>query len=132
MVSYTRSQVGHTLVEVMFAVIVLGVMAGTVGVGDAGQAQTITRSFAETVALASADGRLAELRTAEPPVVGERSFDIGAAARRQLPEARGREMIREPEPGLFSVEVLVEWRPAGATRPVRVELATLIAREVPR
>ena len=114
---------GFSMVETMIAIVVVGVLATVVLSGDAPELRFVGESFAETKADRLASGRIERLRAANAALVaGESDFDLPAEHVRGLVAARGRQRVREIEPGLFEVVVAISWRPLGAERRREVEL----------
>ena len=100
---------GHTVIEAVFAMAVLTIVAGVVFIGEGAQLRGVKASFDELKASRVAAGRLEELRGLEL-VEGERPF------------AGGAESVRRLAPGLFEVAVVVDG----------FRLVTVVAREEPR
>jgi hypothetical protein len=111
---------GHTLIDVMVALGVLGILAGTALHGGEAHLAAIGHDRDDLRAAHAATSRLEALDPArlEP---GIRTFV-------PFPGARGVEEVREREPGLREVTVRVR---AGSSGPL-AECTTLVAVEPPR
>ncbi len=108
---------GHTLMEIVAAMAVIGLVATGVFVGEEGQLRQVSRSFEELELSRAAASRIERMAA---PVPGERAFDPGVRG------AGGREAVRALEPGLF--EVAVEVRRGDHV----VRLVTVVATEAER
>jgi prepilin-type N-terminal cleavage/methylation domain-containing protein len=108
---------GYTLMEIVVAMAVIGLVATGVFVGEEGQLRQVSRSFEELELSRAAASRLEAMAAPEP---GERAFDTGVRG------ARGREVVTVLEPGLF--EVVVEARRGDRV----VRLVTVVAAEAAR
>ena len=128
-----KNQRGLTMIDLTCGFAVLSVLALGLGVSGRGHGHALTRAFGETVALRVAQAHLEELRAQRRALfAGRAPFELDAAAQKQLPAARGTRAVRPVAPGLFEVEVRVQWIPAGASQPAVVHLTTLLAAEESR
>lgn len=108
---------GHTMMEIVAAMGVIGLVATAVFVGEDGQLRQVSRSFEELELSRAAASRLERMAAPEP---GDRDFDPGVKG------AVGREVVRLLEPGLC--EVAVEVRRGDHA----VRLVTVVATEAKR
>jgi len=121
----TQRADGYTLIEVVCAFAVLSVLAITIYLGEAGQLRTVGRSFQDTAAAHLVAGRLEEVMADDTvPPVGETVFEIEQNER--LHSARGVQVVREVQPGLFEVTAEVRW--IERDKPREYAMSTMIAR----
>lgn len=110
-------QRGFTVLEIIVALAVVGLVATAVFVGEDSQLRQVSQSFGELELSRAASSRLERMGAPEP---GERAFEV------EVQGARGQETVRIVEPGLF--EVTVEVRRGAEI----VRLVTLVAEEAGR
>lgn len=108
---------GYTLMEIIVAMAVIGLVATGVFVGEEGQLRQVAHSFDELELSRAAAARLERMTAPEP---GERVFEVEGRG------AGGRETVKLLEPGLY--EVTVEVRRGDHV----VRLVTLVATEAKR
>ena len=108
---------GYTLMEVIVAMAVIGLVATGVFVGEEGQLRQVAHSYGELELSRAAAARLERMAVPEP---GERAFET------EVRGAGGRETVKLLEPGLY--EVTVEVRRGDHV----VRLVTLVATEAKR
>jgi len=117
-------QRGFTIVELCAAFAIVTVLAVALVHTGHGKAQSMTRAFHETLALRLCQAEIERARLVPAELVpGEYPFAL-AADEGRLPAGRGMRAVRQIEPGLFEIEVLVAWRPAAAQSESSVNLVT--------
>ena len=92
------AQRGYTMMELVIAMAVVGLVATGAFVGEEAQLRQVSRSFDELELSRAASSRLERMASPEP---GERDFDPGVRG------AGGRETVRVLEPGLLEVTIEV-------------------------
>jgi type II secretory pathway pseudopilin PulG len=127
-----RAEAGWSYLEIMVCFAILAVVLGSLFTAQARDFRWLGDALDETRAERAAAARMeAYLSGRETPETGSRVLPVDPGIDEGLPGARVEEEIREIEPGLYSVEVRVVWRGAGAEER-RFVLATLVAAEARR
>ncbi|MCA8954740.1 MAG: hypothetical protein KDC87_01625 [Planctomycetes bacterium] len=120
---------GFVLIEVVLAMLAFVVLASVAFQGSRVQLAAIEQGMAETRATGLVAARLAELRVAPARLaVGTQAFSLAANRCAGLQDVTGEQSVREVEPGVLEVVVVVTWRPRGAERTRSTELRTWMVR----
>lgn len=130
MVTHSRAA-GFALLECLFAMLVLTVLAASLFAGERGGAWAARRSMEENLVTWTLDARLDALR-AMPAIAAGETVVTAPARDVELAGERLVERIAEIEPGLFEVELELSWTPLGATAPVVRNVVTRLAKGAPR
>lgn len=130
MVNHSRAA-GFALLECLFAMLVLTVLAASLFAGERGGAWAARRSMEENLVTWTLDARLDALR-AMPAIAAGETVVPSPARDVELPGERLVERIREVEPGLWEVELELSWTPLGATATVVRNVVTRLAKGAPR
>ena len=123
----TRRADGFALLECLFAMLVLTILATTLLAGERNGDLVARRVLEESLVSQQLESRIEELRAAPSLVVGEHEFTVAQEVL-ALGTDHGRERITALENGLFEVEVSLSWKPLGGTSPLQRSLTTRIAR----
>lgn len=113
---------GHTVMEVVVSLAILTILIGAALGGEEAHRQTIAMSFDRLDAGLAASSHLERLREGGVLVPGRRLVAL------DTPGAEVTEGVREIEPGLYEVQVVV----FGPSSERLAELTTRIAREESR
>ncbi|MFQ5504550.1 MAG: hypothetical protein ACE5F1_07095 [Planctomycetota bacterium] len=118
---------GHTLVEIACALAILGAVGSGLYAGEAGRTQALAMAYRQAVAERLAASRLEALLAGslDPGVM---AFGIDPRAAACLPGARAHQYVQLLEPGLYRVQVTVDWLLPGSKRRNKITLTTRIAR----
>lgn len=132
-----RSEAGVTLIELLCAMAVLGVLATGVMQGGRAQSAAVIDGFCETTALRAVQSAMETMRARPSGAmrVGVEELQLSSEVASRLRGARGRTVVRElPDSGaaLLEIEAELWWTPVGSKSERSVRLTTLRAVEEKR
>ncbi|MCC6783259.1 MAG: hypothetical protein IT457_10500 [Planctomycetes bacterium] len=126
--STPRHDDGFAILECLFAMLVLTILAASLFAGERGGAHVARRTLEENLVTWSHESRLDELRALPTLEVGQRTLVV-PPREIELGEERTVETVTLLEPNLYEVVLETSWKPLGAESPAVRSVTTRLAKE---